>query len=386
MMADRLRVGIIGCGGMAKRHVGGYLASGRFEIAALADLNEDAMHQFDDEFGLSTQHYHDAREMLDREGLDVVSVCVWHAGHATWTIASAARHPKAILCEKPMAENLQRAEQMLVACRRNNVKLAIGHQRRFLPAYTLARDLIAEGAIGNVELMQSFGAQGLPNYCSHLTDMFRYLLSDDECEWVMGNIERKTDRYERNTRIEDCAVAVFQFRGGARAMMLCDVTPIAYQGARICGSEGMIDLTTTNLRLLSKSTGGEWRSYVPDGRFFRVEDQGDRFEWLEGATAQADELARWIEGEIDTYRGNGQNGYRALEMIHAVYESARCHEKVVLPLQTRLNPLDLMVESGHLGPQRPGRYEIRSFLLRGERVWSDGSATGPNAGQEHQVG
>ena len=58
-------------------------------------------------------------------------------------------------------------------------------------------------------------------------------------------------------------------------------------------------------------------------------------------------------------------------MIHAVYESARCHERVVLPMQTRLNPLDLMVESGELVPQRPGRYDIRAFLLRGEKMASD---------------
>ena len=56
-----------------------------------------------------------------------------------------------------------------------------------------------------------------------------------------------------------------------------------------------------------------------------------------------------------------------------VYESARCHERVMLPLQTRINPLDLMVESGHLTPQRPGAYDIRAFLLRGERLWGDTS-------------
>ena len=66
----------------------------------------------------------------------------------------------------------------------------------------------------------------------------------------------------------------------------------------------------------------------------------------------------------------------ALEMIHAIYESARCHERVSLPLQTRVNPLDLMVESGHLTPERPGRYEIRASRLGGERLWSDGSAQG----------
>jgi hypothetical protein len=42
-------------------------------------------------------------------------------------------------------------------------------------------------------------------------------------------------------------------------------------------------------------------------------------------------------------------------------------------LRTRLTPLDLMVESGHLVPERPGRYDIRSFLLRDEKMWADDS-------------
>lgn len=381
-MGNMLRVGIIGCGGMARNHVRGYLRTGRYEVVALADLSEAAMDAYGQESGLSARHYTDAREMLDTERPDVVSIGVWHKGHAPWTIAAAARRPQAILCEKPMADTMQGAEQMLTACRRNHVKLIIGHQRRFLPAYTLARDLIAQGAIGDVQLIQSFGAEGLPNYCSHQTDMFRYLLADDACEWAMGNIERKTDRYERNTRIEDCAVAIYQFRGGARAMILCEVTPVVYQGARVYGSAGMIDLTTTELRLLNESTGGNWQTHRPDGRFYRLDEQGSRFEWLEGSAAQADELADWIEGRVDTHRGRGENGFQALEMVHAVYESARCHEKVILPLQTRVNPLDWMVESGHLAPQRPGRYEIRSFLLRGERLWSDSSTD--EAGEEEE--
>ncbi len=71
-----------------------------------------------------------------------------------------------------------------------------------------------------MQLILSFGGHGLPNYSSHQTDMYRYLLSDDECEWVMGNVERKTDKFERATRIEDCAIGVFQFAGGARALLL----------------------------------------------------------------------------------------------------------------------------------------------------------------------
>jgi predicted dehydrogenase len=371
-VSDRLRVGVIGCGSMARHHIAGYLRSGRYAVAALADPDAGAMQAMDARFGLSTTHYADPRAMLDAERPDIVSVCVWHAGHAPWTIAAAARRPKAILCEKPMADTLGRAEEMMVACHRAGVKLAIGHQRRFLPAYTMARELIAGGAIGDVLLMLSFAGQGLPNDASHQTDMFRYLLGDRDCRWVMGNVERKTDRFERTTRIEDAAVGVFEFDGGARALILADVTPTMVQGAKIFGTEGQIDLGVDELRLLNAGTGGGWQQHRPDGRFATVEEAGADFEWIEGGTAQADELADWATGALPTHRCQALHGYKALEMIHAIYESARCHERVAMPLQTRVNPLDLMVESGHLAPQRPGAYDIRAFLLRGEQVWGNG--------------
>ncbi len=370
-MAGKLRAGVIGCGSISRNHVGGYINSGRYDVVALADLNPDAMADMDQHFGITTVHYTDARQMLEREGLDVVSVCTWHSGHAPWTIAATTYKPKAILCEKPMADTLGHAEQMIVACRRANVKLVIGHQRRFLPAYTLAKDLIKQGAIGQVQQIVSMGGDGLPNYSSHQTDMYRYLLDDDECIWVMGNIERKTDQYERNTRIEDCALGVFQFKSGARALLLSDLVPNYYQGAFIYGSQGMITMTTSDLQLLNADTGGKWQTHAPDGKFFKVAEHGERFEWLEGGAGQADELADWTEGKDNTHRGRGENGYKALEMIHAVYESARCHEKVVMPVRTKINPLDIMVESGHLMPERPGRYDIRAFLLRGERMTAD---------------
>jgi predicted dehydrogenase len=370
-MSTTLQAGIIGCGSMAANHIRGYLDSGRYEIVALADLEEAAMSEQAARFGIEPRHYTDARAMLAQERPDVVSICTWHSGHAPWTIAAATQRPRAILCEKPMADTIGRAEQMIIACQRNGVKLGIAHQRRFLPAYTLARDLIATGAIGRVRTIQSFAADGLPNYSTHQTDMYRYLLNDDECDWVMGNVERKTDRHERATRIEDCAIGVFHFTCGAVALLLSDVTPTVYQGALIYGSEGMINLTTSDLQVLNRDTGGQWEQHEPDGRFYRVADLGEQFEWREAAAAQATELADWIEGASMSFRGDATNGIKALQMVHAVYESARRHEKVMLPMQTRYNPLDLMIESGHLAPERPGPYDIRASRLRGERMSSD---------------
>ena len=370
-MSNKLRVGVIGCGGIARIHIRGYLDSGRYEIVGLADLEGSAMAEKDEMFGISPRHYADAREMLAQEKPDVVSICTWHPGHATWAIAAATYRPKAILVEKPMADTVGRAEQMILACERNCVKLAISHQRRFVPAYTLARDLIAQGAIGKVQTIQSFASDGLPNYSTHQTDMYRYLLGDDDCDWVMGNVERKTDRHERGTRIEDCAIGVFHFTCGAVALILSDVTPTVYQGALIYGSEGMINMTTSGLQLLNGDTGGRWQLHEPDGKYHRLADHGEQFEWHEAPAAQMEELADWIEGAAPDFRGNALNGIKALQMVHAVYESARMHEKVLLPMETRVNPLDLMVESGHLAPQRPGAFDIRARLLRGERMTSD---------------
>ena len=374
-MASKLRVGIIGCGGIGQNHVHGYLRSGRYEVVAISDLSKSAMDQYDEVFGgyddYHPKHYANGRKMLHKARLDVVSIATWHAGHSTWTIAAAAHKPRAILCEKPMAVDLNSAAEMLVACDRNGVKLGIAHQRRFLPSYTEARELVAAGAIGDVELITSVSGSGLPNDASHHTDMYRYVLGDVDCEWVMGQVERGTDRYERNTRIEDRAEAVFGFEGGARAQIVSDLTPTYQQGCTIYGSEGMIELRPSYLRLFNADTRGRWEHRAPDGRFFKIDDEGTGFEGDEGGAAQAADLADWIEDESAGFRGEASHGYKALEMIHAVYESARLHERVALPLQTRVNPLDLMVESGHLPVKYQGRYDIRTASLRGENMSSD---------------
>ena len=93
-MEGKLRVGVIGCGEISSNHVLGYLNSARYEIVALADLSEQAMNDFDKQFSehedYKPEHFTDAREMLEKSELDVVSVGVWDMGHAPMTIAAAA--------------------------------------------------------------------------------------------------------------------------------------------------------------------------------------------------------------------------------------------------------------------------------------------------------
>jgi len=374
-MADKYRVGIIGCGSIARAHARGYQALDNVEIVAIADPVSEALNEFGDKFGISNR-YSDAYEMLDNEQLDIVSVCTWHKLHARMTIAACSHKPKAVLCEKPMATNMMECDAMIIAAKRNNVKLAISHQRRFNAAWMYAKKLVAEGTIGDVRLIFCNSTnQGILNDGSHHFDFMRYVLGDPKAVWVMGNIQRKSDRYERGVRIEECAEAVVQFENGTIGLLLQELIwpqTLKSMGGILLGSEGIMEVDESKVRVLSSKTG-KWEIYQPDSD-----------PWVDPWIAQARELIDWIEGRA-VHRGRAENGRAAVEIVMAVYESARMHECVKLqplgsplgadhtlpsglPLarlvHTRVSPLDLMVESGHLPVERPGPYDVRSFLLR----------------------
>jgi predicted dehydrogenase len=350
-MAEKYRAGIIGCGSIAHAHMQGYLGLDNVEVVAIADPVPEALEEFGERYGIS-KRYADFRRMLDEEKLDIVSNATWHKLHAPVTIAACARKPKAVLCEKPMATTLGECDEMLIASQRNKVKLAIAHQRRFNPAWTEARRLIAEGAIGQVRQVTARGNQGLLNDCSHLFDMMRYLLGDPRAEWVIGNLERQTDRYERDIRIEDRSAGIVGFSNGTVGQLLQEIGGPGYQGGIFYGTDGILELDEQKARLLSSRTG-KWEERPGKGEDPHV--------------AQARELVEWIEGRAE-HRGQAENGRAAVEIIMAIYESARLHEVVTLPVRTRCSPLDLMVEEGALPVERPGRYDVRAFLLRGEAM------------------
>ena len=76
--------------------------------------------------------------MLETEDIDIVSVCTRPKMHAPVVIEAAKRGVKGILSEKPMAENLGQAREMLETCSQHTVKLAIDHQLRFNAPYVVA--------------------------------------------------------------------------------------------------------------------------------------------------------------------------------------------------------------------------------------------------------
>ena len=94
-MASKYRVGIIGCGGIANAHARGYQGVEQTEIVALADPVQVALDKFAETYSVSAENcYLDAREMLDNENLDIVSVATWHKTPCTHDNRSVCKKSK----------------------------------------------------------------------------------------------------------------------------------------------------------------------------------------------------------------------------------------------------------------------------------------------------
>ena len=101
-MSDRtIRIGIIGIGQIGKAHLENYSKIPGVEIVAASDVNPAELKSVADRFGIPHQHA-DFRELLRRDDVEAVDVCLHNNLHAPVTIAALAAG-KHVYCEKPMA-------------------------------------------------------------------------------------------------------------------------------------------------------------------------------------------------------------------------------------------------------------------------------------------
>jgi predicted dehydrogenase len=232
---SRYRTAIIACGTIARVHARGWqhVPGQPTEIYAIADTHPDARREFGDFFGVSEERrYADFRQMLDQERPDFVDVCSWHRLHAEMVIAAAARRPKAIICQKPMALSLGQADEMLTACDRNGVKLAIAFQRPHHATWLKARDLIREGAIGRPMQVQLDDGGNILNTNSHNIRLAIFLMDEPRVEWVVGSVERTTELMERGIPAEDNCLGLAGCDNGATILIQGNLLGARRGGAR----------------------------------------------------------------------------------------------------------------------------------------------------------
>lgn len=150
-----LNIGMIGYGFMGKAHTNGYTQAKHFfpcevqpVLKAVCARNAEKAQQFADTWGYQSVET-DWRELLKRDDIDAVDICVPNNLHKEIAIA-AAEAGKMILCEKPLAMDQQEGEQMCDAVEKAGVRNMVWYNYRRVPAVTLAKQLIDEGRLGRV--------------------------------------------------------------------------------------------------------------------------------------------------------------------------------------------------------------------------------------------
>ena len=357
-MSKQYKAAIVGCGSIGQAHMQGYQRLDNVDVVAVADPLEPARTMYMNDYDIP-QGYATVAEMLEMARPEIVSVCVWHLLHDTVTAEVAAGPSvKGIICEKPMAIGMGRADAMVDVCEANGVKLVISHQRRFTPGWERAKELVEDGAIGIPLRADLRVKEGLANWGTHSIDGARFILGDPVAEWVMGAVERRTDKFERDTAIEDACMGLIHFGGSLQFFIQSDLWDRNSLAGKffIRGTEGMLHVQETVLKLFNAETGG-WKDID------LALQEGDQAIGGNMNAAQTVELIDWIEGGPES-RSSGRIARDTVEVMMAMYESARQNRVVHLPMQEKEYPLDLMIDEGKLPVEHEGRYDIRGFLDR----------------------
>src|SRR5262245_38960777 len=234
-MPTKFRVGIIGHTGRGNYGHGIDTVWSHFkdrcEVAAVADADEKGRAEAAKRVQ-APKAYADWRQMLDDTKPQIVAVCPrWLDQHRDMVVAAAQRGMH-VYMEKPLGRTLAEADQMVAACEKHDVKLAIAHQTRYSPRLQAVREIIDSGQLGTLlELRgrgkedQRGGGEDLWVLGSHVMNLIHFCGGDPK--WCFGRVEQdgkpvtKAQVAEGNEGIGplagDHVVATYGLESGATA-------------------------------------------------------------------------------------------------------------------------------------------------------------------------
>jgi predicted dehydrogenase len=347
-----LRVGLVGLGAVAEAHLAGAVGVAGARIVAGADLDPARRAAAAARWDL--RGYADVGEMLERERLDIACILTPARTHRE-LVSEAARRGVHVLCEKPLAASVDDARVVVADCARNGVKLFYGSTYRFLPAVRRAKQVVDSGELGDIRLLtESFvggagvegwrdlgpahyplgspggGGKGLVDHGIHLVDVFRWMASSDVAQVVgRGNLSGAPPWPE---------LLMMFFTSGATGLLLYDEATFSSDlpwegqfswGGRWAADGGVLpggvwDDQPMSIRV--HGSRGSLRVFPYGNHLFHISEGQVRQIRLEGEpmpgnfTQQLASFARSVREDTAPEVG-GEDGVRALEIMHAGYRS-----------------------------------------------------------------
>lgn len=336
-----MKFAIIGCGFIAEKHATAIENINGAKLVAVSDKIEENMQPYIDRYGASP--YEDLEEMLENEDIDIVSICTPTGLHAPIAI-KVAKAKKHIVLEKPIAMTLEESDQIIEACQRNNVKLAVVHPNRYRPVVKELRKILDQNLLGKISHVnaivnwnrnqayydqspwrgtKSFDGGALLNQAIHNVDLLL---------WFMGEVEELFSMEAtrlRNIEAEDVSNGVVRFKSGALGMIQASTTvyPKNFEESiTIFGEKGTVKIGGTNalyfehieIEGMSQETVEKLKQKV------KLEPWGKP-----GHQAILENMIHAIE-QNKTPAISGEEARKSLELVLAFYESAQYNKPVSL--------------------------------------------------------
>ena len=184
-----IRAGVIGLGGMGRRHVSALDSLG-VVVAALCDMNLDAAKELAASRADRPQAFADWRELISQGGIDLLCIATNGPSHHDIVLAAAAAKIPYVLCEKPMSTNGASAREMAAACEAAGTRLAVNLCRRFLTRCLMFRQALREGLVGRPRRFWSIvGGGGVGCVGLHYFDYAAWLF-DAKPVWVSAELTK----------------------------------------------------------------------------------------------------------------------------------------------------------------------------------------------------
>ncbi len=356
----KLRIGIIGCGGIANgKHMPALAKqSERAEMVAFCDLIEDRAVEAAKKYGTpDAKVYVNYKELLADKTIDVVHVCTPNRSHCEITVA-ALEAGKHVMCEKPMAKTAADARLMLDAAKRTGKKLTIGYQNRCRPDSLLMKRMVDRGDLGEIYFAKAHalrrravptwgvflneyeqGGGPLIDIGTHALDLTLWMMNNYKPKAVLGQTFKKLgDQTETGNAwgdwdpekftVEDSAFGFITMENGATIILesswALNTLDVREAQTTLCGTLGGLD-TVDGLRFNNVDLGKQ--------AVKTLSMEGSAAAFFEGTGSEdpADvEAAQWISAILNDTDPIvlPEQALVVTEILEAIYTSAKTGEAV----------------------------------------------------------
>lgn len=282
-------------------HAAVYFKHLKIELVGLCDIDSEKLKKAKKFFpGVSL--YNSAKKMLKETKPDIVSVATHINTHYRLVKMAADFGAKAIICEKPMADSIKKAELMVKICRKKKCFLFINHSRHFDFLINKWQRRVQNGVLGRVLQANCIYHNGFFNNGTHVIDLLRWFLG--EAKEVSGIYNPLTSNPKKEKNID----AVIYFKNGARAVLQSVPEKKGFTEWLFYGEKNELSLKKLGMEIIFKSSKeGKPRSL----------------------TAQMASHVIFCLEKKEKPQSVGQDGLAVLKILFALKKSAQNNGKII---------------------------------------------------------